>query len=304
MVNLVTGLAVGVGLALGALVVLVVDTYVLGQRLQTAVSEKNQLQDERQQLVARFETLRTEYRVLARRLGDVQQEAQLLAQAKEEAEAQVTAVSGELAQAKDNLRRLGAFVEELEQKVEQLQTQWETAVAERDALQQKADALQREHDAACQRLTAVMETNRRLEADNAQLEPLRLEKERLAQRLELAEKQAAEWQAKADALVDKATDVQGLYQKVETLEAQLRQSLQKTAVRTKSAAGIAKSAQLLNLRQIRGIGPAYARRLEEAGIRSIVDLASASLDKVSDAVGLREERIVDWQEQARQIIGE
>jgi len=28
------------------------------------------------------------------------------------------------------------------------------------------------------------------------------------------------------------------------------------------------------------------------------------LDKVSDAVGLREERIVDWQEQARQIIGE
>lgn len=302
--NLMTWLAVGVGLALGALVVLAVDTYVLGQRLQTAVLEKNQLQLEWQQLSAQFQTLRAEYRTLARRLGDVQQEAQLLAQAKQAAETQATAVSGELAQAKDNLRRLGAFAEELEQKVEQLQTQWETAVAERNTLQQKADTLQREHDAACQRLTAVMETNRRLEADNAELEPLRLEKERLAQRLALTEKQAAEWQAKVGALVDKATDMQGLYQKVEALEAQLQQSLQKTAVRTKSAAGVTKSAQLLNLRQIRGIGPAYARRLEEAGIRSIVDLASASLDKVSDAVGLREEKIVDWQEQARQIIGE
>lgn len=45
-----------------------------------------------------------------------------------------------------------------------------------------------------------------------------------------------------------------------------------------------------DLTVIRGIGPVYARRLQEAGVRTYADMAAQTPEKVAQIVGLR-----DWQ---------
>jgi predicted flap endonuclease-1-like 5' DNA nuclease len=59
-----------------------------------------------------------------------------------------------------------------------------------------------------------------------------------------------------------------------------------------------------DLEAIRGIGPAYAHRLREAGINNYIDLARQSPEKLLEIVQARAWQAVDpqdWIEQARQL---
>jgi predicted flap endonuclease-1-like 5' DNA nuclease len=49
---------------------------------------------------------------------------------------------------------------------------------------------------------------------------------------------------------------------------------------------------------ISGIGQAYAKRLNEAGIESVADLVAADAAEVADETGLSEKRIRGWQDAA------
>jgi predicted flap endonuclease-1-like 5' DNA nuclease len=50
---------------------------------------------------------------------------------------------------------------------------------------------------------------------------------------------------------------------------------------------------------IKGIGPAYAERLANAGVHSVADLAAADVTDLADAVDLSETRVGRWIERAQ-----
>jgi predicted flap endonuclease-1-like 5' DNA nuclease len=50
---------------------------------------------------------------------------------------------------------------------------------------------------------------------------------------------------------------------------------------------------------IKGIGPAYAERLANAGVHSVADLAAADAADLADAVDLSETRVGRWVERAK-----
>jgi predicted flap endonuclease-1-like 5' DNA nuclease len=54
---------------------------------------------------------------------------------------------------------------------------------------------------------------------------------------------------------------------------------------------------------IKGIGPVYAARLEDAGIESLGDLASAKADTLSAAINVPAERIRHWIDEAAFLSG-
>ena len=49
---------------------------------------------------------------------------------------------------------------------------------------------------------------------------------------------------------------------------------------------------------VSGIGPAYAKRLNEAGVESVTDLAAADAAELADETGISEKRIRGWQDAA------
>ena len=49
---------------------------------------------------------------------------------------------------------------------------------------------------------------------------------------------------------------------------------------------------------VSGIGPAYAKRLNEAGIESVADLLDADAAEVADETGISEKRVRGWQDAA------
>ena len=60
------------------------------------------------------------------------------------------------------------------------------------------------------------------------------------------------------------------------------------------AAGSDEPTDVLN-----GIGPAYAERLEDAGIENVADLAGADAAALAEETGLGEGRVANWIEQAK-----
>lgn len=50
---------------------------------------------------------------------------------------------------------------------------------------------------------------------------------------------------------------------------------------------------------IRGIGPAYAERLAEAGIETVADLAGADAEAVAQETDIAQGRVEDWIEEAK-----
>ena len=48
-----------------------------------------------------------------------------------------------------------------------------------------------------------------------------------------------------------------------------------------------------------GIGPVFASRLSDAGVRTVDDLAAASPDRVAEAAGVSAARAKSWIEQAK-----
>ncbi|MEF8843522.1 MAG: helix-hairpin-helix domain-containing protein [Haloarculaceae archaeon] len=55
-----------------------------------------------------------------------------------------------------------------------------------------------------------------------------------------------------------------------------------------------------SVRVISGIGQAYGKRLADAGVGSVADLAEADAADLADESGISEKRIADWQASARE----
>lgn len=61
-------------------------------------------------------------------------------------------------------------------------------------------------------------------------------------------------------------------------------------------------ASAADLESLDGIGPAYAERLQEAGVGDVADLPGVDATDLARETGIEEGRIRDWAEQARDRI--
>ncbi|MFC7080914.1 helix-hairpin-helix domain-containing protein [Halorussus caseinilyticus] len=50
---------------------------------------------------------------------------------------------------------------------------------------------------------------------------------------------------------------------------------------------------------MKGIGPAYAQRLQDAGVADVTELAKADAEQLSEETGLSDKRISSWIERAQ-----
>jgi predicted flap endonuclease-1-like 5' DNA nuclease len=53
-----------------------------------------------------------------------------------------------------------------------------------------------------------------------------------------------------------------------------------------------------SVEEIKGIGPAYAERLADAGVHTVSELAAADATDLSPEIGVGESRVADWIERA------
>ncbi|MCD6572568.1 MAG: DUF4332 domain-containing protein [Thermoplasmata archaeon] len=59
----------------------------------------------------------------------------------------------------------------------------------------------------------------------------------------------------------------------------------------------------MELRDLRGIGKTYEKKLNEAGIKSVEKLALANEKEIASKIGVKQDKIKKWKEEARRIIG-
>lgn len=148
----------------------------------------------------------------------------------------------------------------------------ETINEQYQQLTNRLDLLREEHSQACRRLAA---------AD--------VELTHLRQDLTTAQDQSAQ-------LIRLQADKQVLQSRLDDLQARF-----KSAQHQLNAAGLKGKSQV---EIVRGIGPTYARRLHQAGIHSLADLAGQTVERVGEIVGLKTWQRADpqaWIDEAKEL---
>ena len=56
-----------------------------------------------------------------------------------------------------------------------------------------------------------------------------------------------------------------------------------------------------DLDQVRGVGPAYAERLREAGVETVSDLAAADPEDLAERIDVGVSRVADWVDHAGEL---
>ncbi|MCP4359097.1 MAG: hypothetical protein GY796_13865 [Chloroflexi bacterium] len=244
-------LALLVGLAVGALVVLSLDLKWWGQRVQTAVKERNKTQAT---LNAKHTNLQTTEKKLLAARREVEKTNGRLEDARDEHQA----VCQQLAASEVEIKHLQQDLEEAqawEQRAAGLQTEKTTLANQLEKTQDQVDDLEDQIEGALKQVVETQFLRKKLiEAD---------------EKLETADSQI-------EALQEKLTAVQDQMQYSGKNQLQI----------------------------IRGIGPAYARRLNEAGVKTLSDLAEIDPEKIKEIIGLKPWQNVetaDWVREAKAL---
>lgn len=244
MENLIFLLLLAIGLGLGVLVTLIVDGRILGQQLQTAVTENRRLQQKANSLTGRLAATKTQVEQLGHDLDETINQIKALTTLTQTQHGEIAAVT--------------AVKETITEQFHQLTNQ--------------LDQLREEHNQAC----------RRVAVSDVELTHLR-------QDLAAAQDQSAQ-------LIRLQADKLLLQSRMDELQARF-----KSAQHQLNAAGLKGKSQV---EIVRGIGPTYARRLHEAGIHSLADLAEETVERVGEIVGLKTWQRADpqaWIDEAKEL---
>lgn len=281
-------LALLVGASIGVLIALLIDGQFWSRRLRSALDEKEATARRQQETAVQLRrasqtaaSAKQRAAALERSLQQTEAQNESLAAEREQFAQQVSAADAELAVAHGNLTRVTEHSDGLQAELDLKQEAWETALADVEMLREEVDALKAAREAL------VNETNL-LDSELAMQE---------AEHRHLQEKAAA-LQGQVDSLLRQLTDTQSLRKQVDTAVAALRlaeervETLQEQLRGMESQLGVTGKSQL---QIVNGIGPAYARRLQEAGISTLADLAQQEPAQVAEIVKLK-----PWQNAAPQ----
>jgi len=253
-----------VGFLVGGLLVLIVDTRNLGRRVKAAAAGKQELRE---------------------RLNQAEQK---LAAATEQAQQ----LRDELAEIKERAESLAAENESLRQAPAPTEFAGDTLPVEIPSHDDELNELRLENQQTQAQLEAAQQTIAQLQAEleSVKEQAMHLQTEKLA--LENHQKAAAERINRlksrvANALTQLAqTDT--LRQRLSQVEEQLQAAnVEVSTLRKKLAAGGAASQAAADVQSINGIGPTYARRLRDAGVHTIADLAGQTAERLAEIVLLK-----------------
>ncbi|HRQ39029.1 MAG TPA: helix-hairpin-helix domain-containing protein [Chloroflexota bacterium] len=297
-----------VGGMFGALLVFLVDWRYWGRREQKVMGERNKAQAmnqvtqarlqraEKGQLIAQkdVESLRQD---VAERDERVQQQQAELQTQKQKLETAVT----EINQLQTRLRQTTVQLEDLQERAQALQNTLLTSTAEKNLLHESNGRLENQLDAAraenqqiCQRV-AVMEVElKHLRDDLVEAQgwqeraaALKTENEALVGQLNRAEIHINELQAQVEVAAHQLTDAQILGKKLVEMQTRLKEAETQTEMLQGKMTAVQHTFDYTGKNQlqlIRGIGPAYARRLNEAGILTLEDLAQCAPDQIAEII--------------------
>ncbi|MCI0393627.1 MAG: helix-hairpin-helix domain-containing protein [Chloroflexi bacterium] len=270
-------LAFVVGLLAGIFLAMVIDGYTMGRRVQTAVSEKNLVQNKVQRLMM-------ELRDLEIKLAARQMMVQSLSQELVEKTRQVGQQSAEKQELQLNLNRVGNELEASQAENQQLCQRLAVADVEMKHRQQELEAAQKWLERA---------------------DRLQSEKEALLARVNQAETQAAD----LNGLLRQLTETHSLRQQLLAAEEKLKTAGVETNSLQTKVINLQKQLDYTGknrLEIIRGIGPAYARRLNEAGVDTLADLAQMTPDQVAKIIKPKNWQAVEpaaWIAEAKILAG-
>jgi predicted flap endonuclease-1-like 5' DNA nuclease len=264
-----TILAGFVGLLAGVLLALWLDSQTLVRRVQEANEQKGKAQA----AVQKFQ---------------IQHQA---------TEQQVRLLQGELATAvQDNTQyetMIARQLAEIEASREQLQTTIATHEALRENLQETHDRLEE--------LEGLQVTA------EAQLAAAEAEKSRLLGDVQLMEGEIVSLEAKVEALQTELQAANELREQLATVQERLQTAdshSKKLQAKMDDLRVKMNYSSKNQLQLIRGIGPAYGRRLNEFGIQTFADLADCDPDQIANIIKKKDWQSVDiqkWIEEARAL---
>lgn len=299
-------LALLIGLAAGALLVLILDLKWWRTRVQAAVGERNKAQAMIQVLQARLQRAERGQWIAHKDLRALrhdfdEQENQLRRRDSEgqTMQTELQAARAEVTRLNEDLNRVNNHIGEMRRQIQSRQNDLQTAVAQNNLLQANTEkysadleAARSENQQICRRL-AVMEVEMKhlqrelAEADekDARVNALKTENDALVGQLNKAEIRMGELKAQVDGALYQLTETQFLRKKLAEMESKLKLA-EKQAVLLQGKFSTMQHTfdhtGKNQLQLIRGIGPAYARRLNEAGVNSLADLAKCTSEQITE----------------------
>lgn len=310
-----------VGVVAGVLVALWWDSQTLVRRVQDAnIAKKNaenalqkvqiqqraaeqQLQIMKQDLQTAVEESSEYEATIARQLAEIEgcrEQVQISVQANEALQ--------------ERLQESQARLEEVEELRLEAEEQLQTAVAAQNRLQGDVQLMEGEIatlEAKIEQLSQpqgmTAEIEQKIVAAEAQLAALELEKDAANVRLEQAEIANVEQNAKIEDLLKQLDEAEALRQQLANAHEKIKtadhhiQTLQSKMDEVQTKMNYSGKSQL---QLIRGIGPTYARRLNEFGIQSFADLAECEAEQIGDIIkkkNWQSVNIQDWIDEAKAL---
>jgi predicted flap endonuclease-1-like 5' DNA nuclease/archaellum component FlaC len=322
---LTTVLQLLIGALAGGLLVLILDTYYLGQRLQKAISAKRQMQAVLRRAERKLANSQLREQKLAQQLAMTTDRVEVTSE-EDPVHLELEKARVEINTLRDNLTRVTDHVDELHDERQVLRQDLAATKARAETqreylgrLESDLRELRQSYEETCERLKAAEMAKKRSETE------LRLAREKVemtgALQLELHQ---VRFQLKtAEARVNQLEARQGVtpMPSQQKGESQARRAVE-SAVATQEASAsqppesepeaepdtsrTADSGEQDQLKKVRGIGPVYAQRLHEAGINDLSDLADQDPGQISDIVGFKgghRDRAAAWIEEARSLLG-
>lgn len=314
-----------VGVVLGVLAALYIDTRSLVRRVQEANSEKQKAQAvlqkfqiQHQAALGKLQATEQEMKTAVAERTELEETiANQLAEIEASREQLQTSIHTNEA-LKENIQDTQARLEELEalqfmaeEKLaiadaenQRLTGEGQLMEAEIALLEQKSERLTREHEQVQQQ---AEEHQQKWTAAEARFAAVDAEKDTALVQLQQAELANAEQMVKIEALQERLSEIEKLRQELSVTNEKLQTSdahlskLQDTMDDVKTKMHYSGKNQL---QLIRGIGPTYARRLNEFGIQTFAELAECNAEQVASIIKKKNWQSVDiqkWLEEAKAL---
>lgn len=326
--SLLTILGTLIGLLTGIVVILIIDYLMLGRPLHLALQQKTNLQERLESQAEEIRTSQNEkYRTQAK-MARLQETIQRLEETAVQQTNENNTLQHELSEAQgeievlhNNLNRVTDHLDKVQQEYQLACDKYESAAGENESLseeiallQEEVETLEVENQAAYQEIAAneaQLELFKQRLANHDVLAKkvvqLGAEKKALEDRLKVEESRLEDMKGTIDNLVKRVTISNHAEEKVAEAKARLATAQTKLSTLRNKMTQMESHLEYSGkneLQLIKGIGPTYAKRLNEIGVMTLADLSKQDPVRVATVVQLKpwqNHDPVEWIEEAARL---